>query len=138
MAARLSIVEHSAESTAVIAGPLTAVDSIRMGPTSALATITTVHPLEAVQKNYAQQEEALKMNIVGSVQGHYMAQALMRERAALARPKRLPVLHSYNLGLQVSTGANYSLTFDDYLNDPRDAEQMGPVMDMTEASPYFK
>lgn len=132
--------QHTTTATAPVrnAAAAAAPDLLRNGPIGAQAGVSPMHPVEAIQANYRQHEEDLKMSVVSNTQGHFMAQAIQMERAALSQHHRLPVLHNSMMGLEISMGLDSTITFDDYLNDPRDAENMGHVTDMAEASPSFR
>eukprot|EP00056_Hartaetosiga_gracilis_P007055 m.103677 g.103677 ORF g.103677 m.103677 type:complete len:141 (+) comp12620_c2_seq1:874-1296(+) len=98
---------------------------------------TIKHPLEEAQKKRIQHHENLKLSIMGAIQGRAAPQLVRLERSLLAQNRRLPVLHSPMLGLEISLGLLDTIDFEDYLNDPRDADEMGNVHTMTEKSAMF-
>ena len=58
----------------------------------------------------------MNLAVAGSVIGRSLPMQLLRERAAFSQIKRLPVLASSMVALEISLGREASLDFQDYLN----------------------
>eukprot|EP00049_Salpingoeca_infusionum_P022036 m.5173 g.5173 ORF g.5173 m.5173 type:complete len:114 (-) comp4850_c0_seq1:734-1075(-) len=110
---------------------------MRTGPRFVRSDITPSHPLEAAQTQHHEHQEKLKLGILGAIQGQHAPQLIRLERSLLAQHQVLPVTASTPLGLEVSLNMLDTMMVEDYLNDPADAEVMGNVHTMAEASPLF-
>eukprot|EP00730_Choanoeca_flexa_P013819 TRINITY_DN5748_c0_g1_i2.p1 TRINITY_DN5748_c0_g1~~TRINITY_DN5748_c0_g1_i2.p1 ORF type:complete len:142 (+),score=30.95 TRINITY_DN5748_c0_g1_i2:68-493(+) len=112
-------------------------DALRDGLHAQKDTFAAQHPIETVQNERIAHEENLKLSLLSSIQGDYMRSCIQLERSLLAQHQRLPTLHSSMLGLEVSMGLDSTISFEDYLGDVRDAEEMGDVHTMAQANPLF-
>eukprot|EP00041_Stephanoeca_diplocostata_P017805 m.367153 g.367153 ORF g.367153 m.367153 type:complete len:148 (+) comp20824_c0_seq2:157-600(+) len=119
-------------------GPHGVNDTLREGLKFAKDSVRPKHPVERAQDAYIQHQEEMNMAIAGSVVNRSLPTMVRNERAALAQMRRLPVLHSSMVALEISLGRESTLDFEDYLNDPSVPEQIGDVHTMTDASPFFK
>jgi proteasome maturation protein len=81
------------------------------------------HPVQSLQTS-ATREWSSKLDSVRRTYGSHMAMRLATEREFFSRNRRLPGLESSKIALQTLTGADETIEFSDYLDDP----QMRPVI----------
>mmetsp|Transcript_106260 Transcript_106260/g.148129 ORF Transcript_106260/g.148129 Transcript_106260/m.148129 type:complete len:143 (-) Transcript_106260:22-450(-) len=131
---------HSvAPSTVKAGGPLgEEPNMMRTGFSSVRSSIAPKHPVETIQEAYIHHNEEMNLAVAASVTGRSLPAHIQAERAELAKMRRLPVLHSSMIALEISLGTESTIEFDDYLNDPAQPEALGSVHAMAEASPYFQ
>mmetsp|Transcript_140559 Transcript_140559/g.199252 ORF Transcript_140559/g.199252 Transcript_140559/m.199252 type:complete len:132 (-) Transcript_140559:41-436(-) len=94
--------------------------SLKTGPRGLLHETLPKHPVEQIQLQ-KQQQERMKREGLANVFGQHMPMRLAYEEAVLARPLRLPALHSERVALEIVSDNDTSLGFEDTLNDPRTA-----------------
>eukprot|EP00038_Savillea_parva_P007339 m.169416 g.169416 ORF g.169416 m.169416 type:complete len:146 (-) comp13098_c0_seq1:120-557(-) len=131
--------KSTAPSSIKAGGPTGAVhDAMRNGLASVRAEIAPKHPVQSIQESYAHHQEEMSLAVAASVVGRSLPAHIQAERAELAKMRRLPVLHSSMIALDISLGTESTIEFDDYLNDPEFPETLGSAHAMAEASPYFR
>eukprot|EP00035_Acanthoeca_spectabilis_P020433 m.432901 g.432901 ORF g.432901 m.432901 type:complete len:146 (+) comp17501_c0_seq1:143-580(+) len=111
---------------------------MQAGFATAGSSIAPKHPVETIQDAYTHHNEEMHLAIAASVTGRSLPAHIQAERTELAKMRRLPVLHSSMIALEISLGTESSIEFEDYLNDPEQPEALGSVHAMAEASPYFR
>lgn len=111
-------------------------DTMRNGFLTVRSECAPKHPMENMQNQFIKHQEQMNMAVAGSVIGRSMPMQLLRERAAFSQIKRLPVLPSSMIALEISLGREATLDFQDYLGDPSEAEVMGSLHGMMEAQNF--
>jgi len=129
-AAAPAAVEHPA-------GPHGAKDELREGFGGVRDEAAAKHPVEAMQEAYLAHQEEMNMAIAAAAVSRNLPAHILAERRELAKVRRLPVLPSSMVALEVSMGLESSIGFEDVLSDPTMPEAIGSVHTMAEASPYF-
>lgn len=104
----------------VLQGP---VDKMRHESVSYAMEYSAQHPVQSLQTS-ATREWSSKLDSVRRTYGSHMAMRLATEREFFSRNRRLPGLESSKIALQTLTGADETIEFSDYLDDP----QMRPVI----------
>jgi proteasome maturation protein len=121
---------HSQSSGTVLVnsadGPCGMPDRLTCRYQQALDDITIGHPLEQSEKHWHDKEMERDMTMLRMTQGCYAPLHIKMELDVASRIKRLPCLASSNLMTDTLTGRLDSMEFDDILNDPMDAELVGP------------
>eukprot|EP01113_Clastostelium_recurvatum_P025985 TRINITY_DN311_c0_g1_i3.p1 TRINITY_DN311_c0_g1~~TRINITY_DN311_c0_g1_i3.p1 ORF type:complete len:146 (+),score=35.91 TRINITY_DN311_c0_g1_i3:23-439(+) len=93
-------------------------DALQAGHQHAEVQGTYRHPVEAIQKNFFQQQLASQEFALRRVYGSHMVQRLQIERHILTQFQRLPVLETSFVGLETVLGTDEDIGFEDYLNMP--------------------
>eukprot|EP00039_Didymoeca_costata_P006225 m.88486 g.88486 ORF g.88486 m.88486 type:complete len:148 (-) comp13167_c0_seq2:4272-4715(-) len=93
------------------------------------------HPIETMQKQFIQNQEALNLSVARHCIGPGLPTLLKLERAAFNDIRRLPTLPSSMVALEISLGRNGMIDFQDYLNDPDVPEAIGSVATMMSVNP---
>ncbi|XP_064636707.1 proteasome maturation protein-like [Lineus longissimus] len=96
------------------------------------STLAPVHPLEVSEKQWQSTHEKSEFSLLRNTQGIHMPLRLKMERNAAHKVQRLPCLHSSNFMLNTLSKNSELIDFDDFLNNPADAEVMGAPHMMTE------
>jgi len=94
----------------------------------------TSHPLEQSEKIFRKNQEQLEFAMARKVQGIHAPLRLQMERKIVSKAGHLPFLPRHNASLNVLTGRDEMIDFDDYLGHPMDAETMGQPHAMVERS----
>ncbi|ORY05642.1 proteasome maturation factor UMP1 [Basidiobolus meristosporus CBS 931.73] len=102
-------------------------DTLRHGFKSVASEVTAGHPLEAKLNNWEETQTNLKLNMQRQLYGIHAPVRVLMERDIVSRNQRLPVLPSSNIGLDILTGKDEHVDFEDYLNDPAMSTQMMDV-----------
>eukprot|EP01071_Lankesteria_metandrocarpae_P001899 Lankesteria_metandrocarpae@DN1957_c0_g1_i1.p1 len=77
------------------------------------------HPVQqAVDKKFAERQEANRLAVAGRLYGTHMPMRLLLERNAVAMTRRLPGIQSSHLSLDVALGLEDDIDFSNYLNIP--------------------
>jgi len=80
--------------------------------------VLSKHPLENRLKNWEQTQTNLKFTLQRRLYGMHAPIRQLMERSIVSRVQRAPVLHSSNLGLDILTGKDETIDFEDFLNEP--------------------
>jgi len=80
------------------------------------------HPLEALERTREERIDNSNYGLLKSVQGIHAPLRLMYERRAAEHIGRLPFMASSNIMLDVLTGKDETIDFDDFLNDRNESE----------------
>ncbi|XP_065839123.1 proteasome maturation protein-like [Oscarella lobularis] len=80
----------------------------------------TPHPLEKSERNYAKNEEHMRLELLRHVQGLHAPLNLRMERAIAAKVGHMAPLRGSHLLLDVLTGADETIGFDDVLGGAND------------------
>ncbi|KAK9762001.1 hypothetical protein K7432_012666 [Basidiobolus ranarum] len=102
-------------------------DTLRHGFKSVASEVTAGHPLEAKLKNWDETQTNLKLNMQRQLYGIHAPVRILMERDIVSRNQRLPVLPSSNIGLDILTGKDEHIDFEDYLNDAALSTEMMDV-----------
>ncbi|KAJ3194476.1 hypothetical protein HK101_002635 [Irineochytrium annulatum] len=93
-------------------------DTFREGPRTVRSEIIAGHPLEHRLAEWEPTQEKLKMNLLRRAHGLHMPIRLQMEKALLTQEtRRIPVLKSSNLALDILAGKDTSIDFEDFLGD---------------------
>jgi len=93
-------------------------DALAGGLPSVHHTVAVQHPVEVIQNNWQATRENLQFGLQSLAFGSHMPMRLQMERSVVAQHGRLPVLPSSHLGLEILTGKDETLEFEDYLAEP--------------------
>jgi len=88
------------------------------------------HPLEQSEAQWEEHQDKIRMTILRNTQGLHAPMKLMMERRAASQVGRLPCLPSHRVALDVLTGRDEDIGFEDVLGV--DSEQMGQPHAMIE------
>eukprot|EP01137_Pigoraptor_chileana_P001600 Opistho-2@39466 len=116
-------------------GPFELHDTMRFGLHHTITDIAPKHPIEVIQERFDSNSDALRLAMLGKVQGSQAVMRMRMERNILSSVGgRMPGMDSNRLGLETINGTDTLLAgFEDILNDPREALSMGAPHDMMEA-----
>jgi len=100
------------------------VEPLRNGLASARAipSNAAVHPVQALEKRFAKNDKEFKRLALANVFGSHFPLEQQLEEGILRGIHRLPPLHSEFVGLSTLLDTDEDITFEDFLNDPRDSE----------------
>lgn len=96
--------------------------------------LVATHPLEQSEKQFRINQQQLELTMARKVQGMHAPLRLQMERKIVSKNGHLPFLPRHNASLNVLTGRDEMIGFDDYLGHPLDAEVMGQPHAMVERS----
>lgn len=115
-----------------VEGPMGVPDVLRQGKRDAKSTLGPRHELEQIVSQDAHDNTRLAM--WADIGGRHTMMRIRTERALVAMPSRqhLPCLVRSNVALETLRGTDETIDFCDFLNDPRDAEEMGDPHSMME------
>eukprot|EP01089_Gocevia_fonbrunei_P002388 TRINITY_DN1235_c0_g1_i3.p1 TRINITY_DN1235_c0_g1~~TRINITY_DN1235_c0_g1_i3.p1 ORF type:complete len:132 (-),score=35.19 TRINITY_DN1235_c0_g1_i3:29-424(-) len=91
------------------------------------------HPVDRIQQKSNNNDIALKRFALANMYGAHFPLRLQMEESILSGIQRLPPLHSEFLGLRSLTNDDETIGFEDYLNNPRDAEYSVDLHSVMEA-----
>ncbi|XP_049864988.1 proteasome maturation protein [Pectinophora gossypiella] len=83
------------------------------------------HPLEYSERNYHMNEEKMNMAMLRNMQGLHAPLKLTMEKKFCSKVGHLPFLPSSNFQMDVITGRNLDVGFEDILNTPDFSEVAG-------------
>ncbi|KAI8329049.1 proteasome maturation factor UMP1-domain-containing protein [Chlamydoabsidia padenii] len=93
-------------------------DTLRYGTRSLKAEVLPGHPLERRLDEWNDNQWELKLNMARQTYGMHAPIKMMMERDIVSKRQRMPVLPSSNLHLDILTGRDETIDFEDFLNDP--------------------
>jgi len=96
--------------------------------------LAKTHPLEQSEKTFRLNQQQLEFAMARRVQGIHAPLRLQMERKIVSKTGHLPFLPRHNASLNVLTGRDEMIDFDDYLGHPMDPEAMGQPHAMVERS----
>merc|ERR1712121_561260 len=91
-----------------------------------------VHPLESSEAHWNEHQDKIRMTVLRNTQGVHAPLRLLMERKAVSHVSRLPFLPSHNVALDVLTGNDECIGFEDVLGGPEVSEVMGNPHAMVE------
>lgn len=103
-------------------------DTMRLGLSSLKEDVSTSHPVEAIQKQHAQQHGSGQDAALRNTYGGAFPARMALDRQILTRVQRLPGLPSSHLGLESLTGDLDDFSFGSYLGTMAEAEAGKPDM----------
>jgi len=83
------------------------------------------HPLEASEAKWNEHQDKIRMTMLRNTQGVHAPFRLLMERKAASQVSRLPFLPSHHVALDVLTGNDEFVGFEDILGGPEVGEVMG-------------
>ena len=92
----------------------------------------TAHPLETSEARWNEHQDKIRMTVLRNTQGVHAPFRLLMERKAASHVSRLPFLPSHNVALDVLTGNDEFVGFEDILGGPEVGEVMGNPHAMVE------
>jgi len=84
-----------------------------------------VHPLEESEARWNEHQDKIRMTVLRNTQGVHAPFRLMMERRAASQVSRLPFLPSHHVALDVLTGNDECVGFEDFLGGQEVGEVMG-------------
>ncbi|KAJ3079757.1 hypothetical protein HK102_003531 [Quaeritorhiza haematococci] len=99
-------------------------DTLREGFRTVRSEVIRGHPLEAHLEQYEDTQTRLKYSMYRQTHGIHLPIRLQMERALVSQVKRIPVLPSSNLGLDILMGRDDTIEFEDFLGDPNMSTEM--------------
>jgi len=84
-----------------------------------------VHPLEESEARWNEHQDKIRMTVLRNTQGVHAPFRLMMERRAASQVSRLPFLPSHRVALDVLTGNDECVGFEDFLGGQEVGEVMG-------------
>ncbi|KNC81652.1 hypothetical protein SARC_06039 [Sphaeroforma arctica JP610] len=114
------------EVTKVTTGAFGVHDTLRNGQGHALSHADNAHPVELMQKQTKVSQKQLRLQMLRDVQGLHAPMRLTTERALISKPlHHMPCITTSNIALETFDNTDEFIDYTDYLNDPRDAPEMG-------------
>ncbi|KAI8855272.1 proteasome maturation factor UMP1-domain-containing protein [Chytridium lagenaria] len=92
-------------------------DSLRDGLKTVRGDVIPGHPLESSLNKWNETQDELHLNLAQRLHGAHMPIRIQMERFLLSQPKRIPVLKTSNLALDILAGRDESIEFEDFLGD---------------------
>ncbi|KAJ3097449.1 hypothetical protein HDU97_004859 [Phlyctochytrium planicorne] len=92
-------------------------DTLRHGIKTVRSEIMPGHPLESSLKNWDETQDALHLELAERLHGTHMPIRIQMERFLISKPKRIPVLKTSNLGMDILAGRDTNIEFEDFLGD---------------------
>ncbi|RUP50483.1 proteasome maturation factor UMP1 [Jimgerdemannia flammicorona] len=99
-------------------------DTMRHGVRSIQSEVLPGHPLEQRLKHWQETQYQLKLSMYRNLYGIHAPVRHLMERSIVSKVQRLPVLPSSNLGLEILTGQDETIDFEDFLNTPENSTDM--------------
>jgi len=94
-------------------------DTFRYGVKSIQSEISPAHPLENRIKQWDETQTNLKLHLERRLYGLHAPVRHLMERSIVSKVfNKSPVLPSSNFGLEILTGKDGTIDFEDFLNDP--------------------
>ncbi|KAI8824150.1 proteasome maturation factor UMP1 [Fimicolochytrium jonesii] len=93
-------------------------DTFRQGFRSVRSEIVPQHPLENIAKNWKETHDQLQMTTHRQTFGLHAPLRLQMEKAIVSQIRRIPVLPTRNLGLDILEGRDSTIDYEDFLGDP--------------------
>ncbi|KAJ3302186.1 hypothetical protein HDU76_005561 [Blyttiomyces sp. JEL0837] len=92
-------------------------DTMRNGLRTIRSEVTGAHPLENHLSKWDETQEALRMTMLSDVYGMHAPLRLKMEKHLVSQKRRIPVLKNTNLAMEILTGRDQTIDFEDYLGD---------------------
>lgn len=102
-------------------------DTFRHGIKTIESVILPHHPLENRLKQWEETQTNLKFTMQRRLYGIHAPVRQLMERSIVSKVQRFPVLTSSNFGLDILTGKDETIDFEDFLNDPELSTDMMDV-----------
>lgn len=100
-------------------------DALRFGFHGVKSDIIEAHPLQSSYKSARNTQEDMKRKVLANTYGSAFPLKMDLDRQILSRFQRPPgPIQSSMLGFEAFTGTLDDIGFEDYLNDPRDSENL--------------
>ncbi|ORZ14111.1 proteasome maturation factor UMP1-domain-containing protein [Absidia repens] len=93
-------------------------DTLRYGTRSHKSEVLPGHALEQRLDEWNDNQWELKLNMARQAYGIHAPIKMMMEHDIVSKRQRMPVLPSSNLHLDILTGKDETIDFEDFLNDP--------------------
>ncbi|KAI8907722.1 hypothetical protein PhCBS80983_g02874 [Powellomyces hirtus] len=93
-------------------------DTLRQGLKSVSSELMPRHPVENIESQWKQTQEQLRMKMHRQTFGIHAPLRLQMEKALVNQVRRIPVLPTRNLGLEILEGRDQTIDYEDFLGDP--------------------
>ncbi|RKO90801.1 proteasome maturation factor UMP1, partial [Blyttiomyces helicus] len=94
-------------------------DTLRHGLRSVRSEVVPSHPLEKVLDQWDDTQEQLRYSMHRRAFGSHLPIRLQMEKALVSQVRRIPVLPVSNVGLDILTGRDGHIEFEDFLGDAK-------------------
>ncbi|CAI2179934.1 7005_t:CDS:2 [Funneliformis geosporum] len=108
--------DHDTKSLTETANSFGVHDTLRYGIRTIESEILEKHPLENRIKHWEGTRTNLNLTMQRRLYGMHAPIRHLMERSIVSRVQRIPVLPSSNLGLDILTGKDETIDFEDFLN----------------------
>ncbi|KAJ3019924.1 hypothetical protein HKX48_001568 [Thoreauomyces humboldtii] len=93
-------------------------DTLRQGLKSIRGEVVARHPVDEIDSQWKQTQEQLKMTMQRQTFGLHAPLRLQMEKVLINQVRRIPVLPTRNLGLEILEGRDTTIDYEDFLGDP--------------------
>ncbi|RCI02138.1 hypothetical protein CU098_008207 [Rhizopus stolonifer] len=99
-------------------------DAMRYGTRSIKSEVLPGHPLENRLEQWETTQWELKLNLARQAYGMHAPIKMMMERSLIEKRQRMPAIPSSNLHLDILTGRDETIDYEDFLNNPAESTDM--------------
>ncbi|CAG8443721.1 5681_t:CDS:2 [Funneliformis caledonium] len=116
--------DHDSKSLTETANSFGVHDTLRYGIRTIESEILEKHSLENRLKHWDETRTNLNLTMQRRLYGMHAPIRVLMERNIVSRVQRIPVLPSSNLSLDILTGKDETIDFEDFLNEPESSTEM--------------
>ncbi|KAI8375589.1 proteasome maturation factor UMP1-domain-containing protein [Choanephora cucurbitarum] len=98
-------------------------DAMRHGTRSIKTEVLPGHPLENRLSQWEETQWEFKLNLARQAYGMHAPIKMMMEKSIVEKRQRMPAIPSSNLHLDILTGRDEFIDYEDFLNNPAESTE---------------